>query len=413
MCASYLESAVERGRELHIFDGRQRTDHRLDTADESSVLMSGEGVALDHWHHMDPPQQWTFDELGALTPPPIPELSTERVPFTSDPYSAPSVSGSTPQLQSVGGRLISVDSDLLDILPHDNTELSRLNFQHHLLHMALKGHYVAPLGEPGAQPRFFLDAGCGTGTWCQDMAHRFPDAAVFGIDAFDTGGADRRYLFRRSNLLDAEDTTLRQLTPGTFDYVHLRDLALAIPGSKSRGVIERLARLLRNGGWMEWVEFSIPVCTYQSSHQDMLRPIRLLGEWASAAAATGRGLVTNLVTTLADSMQRAGLIVTTVQETPLPLGAEIATANPEFYDWHYGTQAKRIGRLALANWMERMVALRPTILTLRMGGCTPQIFDQTLNSVPSTLTTYAKRGGNYYWPVLAICAQKPRTEDEE
>jgi hypothetical protein len=81
-----------------------------------------------------------------------------------------------------------------------------------------------------------------------------------------------------------------------------------------------------------------------------------------AKAATGRGLVT----TLDASMQRAGLIVTRVHETPLPLGAEIAAANPEFYDPHYGIQAKRIGRLALANWMERMVALRPAILALRL-----------------------------------------------
>jgi len=374
-------------------------------------MMSRGEIDMDQWHRLDPLQRSTADKLDALTPPSIPALSTERVPFASDPYPALSRLASTPQLQSIGGRLISMDPDLPDILPHDNAELSRLNFQHHLLYMALKGHYIAPLGEPSAQPRFFLDAGCGTGTWCQAMAQCFPDAAVFGIDAFDTGGTNRRYLFRRSNLLDADDTTLRQLTPGTFDYVHLRDLALAIPGTRSGAVIERLTRLLCSSGWMEWVEFSIPVCNYQSRQLDMLHPIRILGEWVSAAASTDRGLVTNLITSLAVSMQRAGLIVTTVLEKPLPLGAEIAAANPEFYHPHYGIQAKRIGRLALANWMERMVALRPAILALRMRDCTPQIFDQTLNSVPSTLTAYAQRGGNYYWPVLAICAQKPKNEE--
>lgn len=359
-----------------------------------------------------PVEQW--GEHDVLTPPLVPALPAQRMPGTTDPYP---VVAAVPdaRLRKVGGRLISTDPTIPDILPHDAQEFGRLNFQHHLLTMALKGLHSAPIDRSPisvGETRFFLDVGCGTGKWCQDIADACKDAAVLGIDPFSPGvrASSQQYLYRAANVLVEHDPGLEQLNPQTFDYIHVRDMALAIPGVDSLAVIQRLEWLLKQNGWLEWIEFNPPMTASDGAAPGLLQPIRRLGEWASAAASTRRGLMTDLGASLVSSMQEAGLLGVEHVEKPLPMGMDIAAANASFYENLYGTQAKRIGKLTLANWMERMVSLRPIILSLHLQGCTPEVFDQTLVSVPDALTRHAQKGGNCYWPVIVVCAQKTRIQ---
>ena len=347
-------------------------------------------------------------DVDLLTPPTIPAMPLDRTPYAQDPFPLPASSPDA-RLRVLAGRMLSVDSRIPDILPHDGTESGRLNFQHHLLNLALKKLYLAPLDQVSDwdnEQRYLLDVGCGTGKWCQDMASLFPRAVVYGIDAFYPGRSSGQYLYREGNLLTGRGGVMPDLALATFDYIHLRDMALAIPGIDSAPVLLYLERLMKAGAWLEWAEFNIATSEYVSRDYSTLQPVRLLGEWASAAASTGRGLVTNLVTTLPASMQRANLLNIVQVEKPLPMGVDIARANPSYYEPHFGTQAKRIGKLTLANWMERMVALRPMILSLHLRDCAPEDFDQTLASVPAALATYAERGGNCYWPFVVVCGQK-------
>src|SRR5690242_12960342 len=65
--------------------------------------------------------------------------------------------------------------DLPYVLPKDNGEMSRLDFQHYALRMILGADYLAPVSSSTAH---ILDVGCGTGRWSLDMATRFPHAHI-------------------------------------------------------------------------------------------------------------------------------------------------------------------------------------------------------------------------------------------
>src|SRR5260221_6576571 len=76
----------------------------------------------------------------------------------------------------IGGRRYVRGSPYL--LPKDDAEIHRLDFQHYMLHSALRSNYLAPIG----QPRDILDVGTGTGRWALEMALAFPAANVVGVD---------------------------------------------------------------------------------------------------------------------------------------------------------------------------------------------------------------------------------------
>jgi methylase of polypeptide subunit release factors len=78
--------------------------------------------------------------------------------------------------RSFFGRRYLADAPYL--LPADDREINRLDFQHYMLRYALRGNYLAPV----AHPQSILDVGCGTGRWALEMAREFPHANVVALD---------------------------------------------------------------------------------------------------------------------------------------------------------------------------------------------------------------------------------------
>ena len=117
-------------------------------------------------------------------------------------------------------------------LPKDDTEISRLDFQHYLFRFYLRGNYAAPIG----QPTSILDVGCGTSRWGMEVVREFPNANVFGLDLLpapvDDGAASQspnnprpaNYVYIQGNALDG-----LPFADGTFDFVHQRLLVAGIP----------------------------------------------------------------------------------------------------------------------------------------------------------------------------------------
>ncbi|MGH2482587.1 MAG: class I SAM-dependent methyltransferase, partial [Ktedonobacteraceae bacterium] len=65
------------------------------------------------------------------------------------------------------------------LLPKDQEEALRLDFQHHALLHAIGSLSVAPIP---LDTGMILDVGCGTGIWAVEMARLFPTAQVIGVD---------------------------------------------------------------------------------------------------------------------------------------------------------------------------------------------------------------------------------------
>ena len=167
--------------------------------------------------------------------------------------------------QWLGGRRYFTHAPYL--LPYDDGEFTRLDFEHHLVRQAFKANILAPVG----QPHVILDVGVGTGRWALEVATQLPSATVVGMDLIRPPTLDgaaqesRRSTWGQSpavgmtaNFTFVAGNILGR-TPfpdGAFDYVHMRFLSAAIPLALWRPVMYELMRITRRGGWIEVVDTS-------------------------------------------------------------------------------------------------------------------------------------------------------------
>lgn len=166
--------------------------------------------------------------------------------------------------QWIGGRRYFAHAPYL--LPYDESEFTRQDFEHHLLRQALRGNVLAPVN----QPQMILDVGMGTGRWALEVTAQFPAASVVGVDLAPSPGVERieQVALRRGwgtpppalpvNFSFTSGSILGRLpfSDGIFDYVHMRFLSAAIPLASWRHVMHELMRVTRRNGWIEIVDTS-------------------------------------------------------------------------------------------------------------------------------------------------------------
>ncbi len=118
------------------------------------------------------------------------------------------------------------------VLPSDDKEINRLDFQHYMLRYSLRGNYAAPIQTPFS----ILDVGSGTGRWATEMARLFPSANVIGTDIAppnpdaapqDEAGKPDNFAFVQGNVLER-----LPFPDDTFDFTHMRLLLFAIPEAR-------------------------------------------------------------------------------------------------------------------------------------------------------------------------------------
>ena len=81
--------------------------------------------------------------------------------------------------------------------------------------------YLSPLPEDG--PRKVLELGCGTGSWAIEMAERFPDTHVVGVDL------SRIQPGCMPNVdFEVDDVESEWLHPTDFDFIFMRELSVYI-----------------------------------------------------------------------------------------------------------------------------------------------------------------------------------------
>jgi SAM-dependent methyltransferase len=155
----------------------------------------------------------------------------------------------SPIYYELGGRKYPVNYPYL--LPKDEQETDRLNFQHFFLKAVLGGNYIVPLDRIRVET--ILDVGCGTGVWCREVAGEFKQAQILGVDIDPSLSCT---IAPPANCRFMQVDLLRGLpfVSGTFDFTHIRLLVAALPTSRWPGAVAELVRVTRTGGWIEVIE---------------------------------------------------------------------------------------------------------------------------------------------------------------
>ena len=198
-------------------------------------------------------------------------------------------------------------ADALYLLPKDAQEDNRLDYQHHVMHLAIGSHFVAPL--PQGLTRI-LDVGTGTGIWAIEMARLYPQAQVVGVDVGSSSfksDVPTNCVLQFGNVLETLPFPDR-----TFDYTHQRFLVSAIPARRWPDVIHELVRVTRPGGWIELLEINN---VFQNNGPETTR----LAEWITRVSQT-LGFDANAVPGIKDRLQAEGLLRVETQDIVVPLG---------------------------------------------------------------------------------------------
>ncbi|KAI8978423.1 S-adenosyl-L-methionine-dependent methyltransferase, partial [Pilobolus umbonatus] len=104
-----------------------------------------------------------------------------------------------------------------------------------------------------------LDVGCGPGSWCIDLAQKYPKIQVVGVDHLDIFPSEHNIPSNCQLLVADALNGLREFPESSFDVVHLRFMALAFTVSQYLKVIKDCWRLLKPGGYIEILESDIKV----------------------------------------------------------------------------------------------------------------------------------------------------------
>lgn len=260
------------------------------------------------------------------------------------------------QFENLGGRRHVADAPYL--LPKDNQEIARLDFQHYMLRYALRGNYLAPLSNPLS----ILDVGCGTGRWAMEMAALFPQANVVGVDLVppptEDSNASRQenWAFVQANLLDG-----LPFADGTFDFTHQRLLVFGLPAARWQDAANELARVTRAGGWVEWLEGHIQLKQGGPA-------VERLNAFA-AMAGKARGLDLTLVYRIGDYLRGAGLTDVQTRAVDIPIS----------------TQAGRLGQLGVVDYIGAVSGLKGPLVANNLVSA--EEFDRTIASAKTEMDT--------------------------
>ncbi|RUS25841.1 S-adenosyl-L-methionine-dependent methyltransferase [Jimgerdemannia flammicorona] len=145
------------------------------------------------------------------------------------------------------------------LVPMDEMEGEGWVKRHELLRYSLARNYNAPVADILTKGGRVLEIGCGTGAWTLDMANTFSNSRFTGLSSAD--------LFPKWNAaapncrfqtLDATRTAL-PFSDGEFDLVFQRNMALEYTVTQWLVVLTEIARVLKPGGYVEFVECDIKI----------------------------------------------------------------------------------------------------------------------------------------------------------
>lgn len=117
---------------------------------------------------------------------------------------------------------------------------------------------------PCSNPKRILDVGCGTGRTTAQLAEKYPDAQVIGIDLSPVPAIrpkPKNVVYIQGDVREMIKAGKEPFVPGAFDYVFGRLLVAGMTDWK--GYFEQIRTILAPGGWFEVQE---PELGFRDAH---------------------------------------------------------------------------------------------------------------------------------------------------
>lgn len=247
-----------------------------------------------------------------------------------------------------GRRYHTYFGDDKNLQPTDETEQDRLDLHHEIFLILLGGRlHLAPIGKT---PQRILDVGTGTGIWAIEMADKYPNAMVFGLDL---SPIQPKWVPPncRFEVDDAERDWTHELD--YFDFIHIRNLAQAI--SDWPKLLSQAYECTAPGGYIELAELETAPHSDDGtldSATDLLRYFSLLHE----GLARMGNLTAVAAETLKSNLENAGFVDVTVTTRKHPLAP-----------WPKDPKMKHAGALALLSCQTGFHAYGIAIFTRVLG----------------------------------------------
>ncbi|KAI9593083.1 S-adenosyl-L-methionine-dependent methyltransferase [Syncephalis fuscata] len=215
-------------------------------------------------------------------------------------------------------------------LPVDFKEMDRQVLQDILFDMATGSLYTAPI----RYPQSILDLGSGNCSWMLKMASQFSNSNLMSVDILPLSPEvtlPDNCQFELANIIDPQIP----FSNNSFDFVHHRQLAMAIPQSKWKSYVADCARVTAPGGWVEISELNI---LFTNSGPVGQQVHKLVETFAKA-----RGIHVQINDELGHLMTEAGLDEVQCEVYQIPVG-----------EW-----GGQLGKFAWANYYHALGGILP------------------------------------------------------
>ncbi|KAG9242317.1 S-adenosyl-L-methionine-dependent methyltransferase [Calycina marina] len=213
----------------------------------------------------------------------------------TDGDSSETMSLSTTMYPMENGRRYHALSQGKYMLPNDEAERERLDFQHELFKLTFDGEICLCPGAATAQR--VLDVGTGTGIWAIEFADDHPRAEVIGVDL-----SPIQPIMLPPNLRFSADDFEMSWTYSKFDYVFFRQMAGCLASVPE--ILHEVYNNLVPGGYIEFQDKAFPIRV----DDDTLPQDAALYKWSTyiieASIALGRPI--NTAHTYKDLLTNAG-----------------------------------------------------------------------------------------------------------
>lgn len=141
------------------------------------------------------------------------------------------------------------------VMNRSHVEACRLNLQHYLWKEALQ--FTIHPSIPITNSSIIADIASGTCSWLIDVSHQLPTAQLHGFDSDLDKAPHRHWLpsnitLHHWNIFD--DIPNPEDSIGKYDFIDVRLLVLVIEQGNPRPLLEKLLKMLKPGGYLQWDE---------------------------------------------------------------------------------------------------------------------------------------------------------------